>query len=332
MKILGYPNPSAATIWRFEDPFKYLRKSGIDAVVINNGIQENDLLDADAIVVKGLIDKSLITLLYAHQQENGLKIVVDMDDDIRVDESNPHIIEHKLANSYDVTKTLLGIADMVTVTTEYLANRMREYNSNVVVLENYIDLERWDIQPKLKNDSDRIRIGWAGSITHIKDLQFIEEPLTRICNEHPEVELVFVGELRNLTLFGGCRKFVQYGVPMDAWPQKLSGLRLDIGLAPLIHNDFNKCKSRIKHYEYAINMIPGIYSPTVYDEQHFDGYFGLIAPDKERWYACLRNMIQSKELREDIANSAYGFVKRHKSLEKHIGEWVEAYNRLFDTR
>ena len=251
-----------------------------------------------------------------------------MDDDIRLDSSNPFTKEHEVLDAFEAVKTTIEIADLVTTTTEYLANKLQQYNPNVIVLENYIDLERWDLEPKYKNESKCIRIGWAGSVTHIKDLEFIEEPVKKICKEFPNVQLVLVGEPRAKEMFIGCNKEVQLGVPFTVWPKKLSGLRLDIGLAPLIHNDFNKCKSRIKHYEYAINMIPAVYSPTVYDEQHFDGYFGLVAPDKDRWYACLRNLVQSKELREDIANSAYGFVKAHKSLEKHIDLWEKAYTSI----
>lgn len=328
MKILGYPNPSAATVWRFTDPFKHLRQKGIDAFVVDHGIIEEEIAQADIVVIKGLVDKTGIALLYAYQQEKGLKIVVDMDDNPRLDPSNPFQKDHEVTDAYEMFKITLNIADMVTTTSEHLAEKLSEYNKNIVILENYIDLDRWDLQPKLKNTANTIRIGWCGSMTHIKDLEFIEEPLTAICRDYPNVELVLVGDMRLNNMFKGCKKEVQLGVPMDVWPTKLSGMRLDIGIAPLLHNEFNKCKSRIKHYEYAINMIPGVYSPTVYDEQHFDGYYGLVAPDKNRWYACLRNLIQSKELREDIANAAYGFVKAHKSLHKHSNQWVDAYQSL----
>lgn len=337
MKILAYPNPSAATLWRFIDPFKHMREKGVDASVIDYGIQEEDVQQADVIVIKGLVDKSKIALLYAYQQELGKKIVVDMDDDLRLDESNPFQKDHDITDAYESIKKTLEIADMVTTTTEYLADKLRKYNNNVIVLENCIDRERWDIEPKLRNESEYVRIGWAGSITHLNDLAFIEEPIKRICNDYPQVQLVFVGDTRVSKMFDGCRKEIHAGVPYEAWPNKLAGLRLDIGLAPLVHNEFNKCKSRIKYFEYAVNKIPGVYSPTVYNAHGgFDGFFGLIAPDKDRWYACIRNYIVSPELRIDIATRAYSNVvggsktKAHSHLlEKHIDDWIAAYRSLF---
>jgi len=46
-------------------------------------------------------------------------------------------------------------------------------------------------------------------------------------------------------------------VPFDAYPMRLAGLRLDIGLAPLIDNEFNHCKSKIKYFEYSIVKAAG---------------------------------------------------------------------------
>src|SRR5262249_40415023 len=119
------------------------------------------------------------------------------------------------------------------------------------------------------------------------------------------------------------------GVPFDFWPTKLHSLRLDIGLAPLRDTEFNRCKSRIKFYEYGIAAIPGVFSPTVYQEKMFDGHFGMIAENPDEWYKSIKNLILYPELREEIGRAAYGYVKARCDLKKHIVEWDKAYGSLF---
>jgi hypothetical protein len=122
------------------------------------------------------------------------------------------------------------------------------------------------------------------------------------------------------------------GVPFDYWPDKLNGLQLDIGIAPLVDNDFNRCKSNIKWQEYSIAKVPGVFSPTVYAQtaSHiiFDGVIGMIAETRDQWYQCLKNYIVCKNLRKDISSHAYSFVRAEYSLEKNIGMWVDAYAKL----
>jgi len=330
MKIRSFPSPSGSSMWRLYDPFKYLQKKGWDAHVVDGGITDDVIKNNDVFVLHGCVDKKGIAELYAYQQEKGKKIVVDMDDRLKVEEHNPFLKEHQISDAPEIIQKTLEIADMVTTTNEYLAKQLKKFNNNVVILPNYPDLERWDTPVKYKNEGKTLRIGWAGSITHMKDLEMIAPALRKIYTEFPQIEFIFVGETRVKELLSGLPVECMFGVPWDVWPTKLSGLRLDIALAPLVHNDFNKCKSRIKYYEYALAGIPGVYSPTVYDDKHFDGNFGLVALDVDHWYRCIKNMIISKELREDISFKAHGNVTGWYSLEKHIVEWEKAYLSLMN--
>lgn len=329
IKIAAWPNPSAARHWRLEAPFKYLNHMGeYDARIIDGPITDEVAAWADIYVLHGIVDREGIATLHAYQKEQGKKLIIEQDDLIEVDEHNPHAKDHEVKQAAETIKITMGIADAVTTTTKPLARRLRHYNSNVIVLPNYLDMETWDLPIKKVNTSGTIRIGWAGSITHLRDLDMVAPVLRRIMSEYPKVELVLVGEPRARKLFEGYKVEVMYGVPFEAWPAKLHSLRLDMGIAPLQATEFNKAKSNIKFLEYSIAKVPGVYSKTVYCTNKIEPNRGMIAYDMEQWYACLRNLIVSPALREDMRLSAYSFVRSWYDLETHTPERDKAYKSL----
>lgn len=328
LKITAWGNDSGAKNWRLSNPFKYLRKKGIDAQVSKHFINEEEARYSDINVVQSSTDKEGIAMLYQLQQEEGKKLVVECDDWLDLNDDSPFVADHAKWDARRVITRTMEVADMVTTTTPHIAKNLRLYNDNVVVLPNYIDLDEWNL-PRLENDTGKIRIGWAGSITHVEDVRMILEPLRRICKEFKNVQLIMVGDPRVTALFKGLPVEGQNGVPWEAWPSKLRSLRLDIGLAPLQDNEFNRCKSNIKWIEYSVMGIPGVYSPTVYaDGYDFDGVYGQIARNEEQWYRCIKNYIICENLRRDIANRARGCIIRGYTLKTNIKKWVKAYKSL----
>lgn len=327
MRIVAYPNPSASANWRLTDPFKYLRKKGIEAIVSDVGITDELAEWGDIHVLQGVVDKNYISTLYAYQQEKGKKIVVEQDDYLKVQDDNIHRIEHEKTNAVEVIAKTMQIADGVTTTTHNLAYELRKYNKNVCVLPNYLDLERWNL-PKLTNDSKTIRIGWAGSATHLEDIRMIEQPIKRVLSEFPNTQLIIVGDPRIADLFKGYNVEFMLGVEFAAWPERLNTLRIDIGLAPLRDTLFNQCKSNIKWLEYSVAKIPGIFSPTVYYMRHFEPNLGFIARSENDWYTQLKTLVTSKVLRDDMAHASHTMAVARYSLEKHIDDWVSFYKDL----
>ena len=328
MKILCWGNSSAAKDWRLTDPMKYLRKLGHDAYVSDEGITEKACKWADAYVISSVINRDSIAMLYQYQVEQNKKIVVDCDDYLQLNDDSPFQMEHDISNASEVIKRTMEIADLITTTTNHLADKLKEINHHVVVLPNYMDMERWDVE-KVHNTSKTIRIGWAGSMTHFNDLKSIVGPLKRICKEFPQVRLIFIGEQRIADELEGCPVECMLGVPFEVWPSRLNGLQLDIGLAPLLDTEFNKCKSNIKWLEYSIAKVPGIYSPTVYQHRSFEPKFGLVANTPDEWYGAIKHLIEYPERRKEIAEGSYTLIKQKYDLEKNIHKWAETYQNLF---
>lgn len=327
IKVAAFPNGSGSTYWRLVDPFKYLNQTGkFDCRIIDTGINDEVAQWADIYVLQGCVDRQGINLLHAYQQGAGKKIVVDHDDALEIESNNPHLREHQLTNAPEVIAITMGIADMVTTTTPYLANRLKQFNSNVVVLPNYMDLDRWKLATH-HNTSSRQRLGWMGSITHLEDLKLIEKPLKHAMKKF-NCECVFMGDPRIADLFKGYPVEVILGQPFDFYPYKLHGLRIDIGLAPLRDTEFNRCKSPIKIMEYAICHTPCIASDTTpyncFDVPHF------IANTETQWMGVLNNLLSDPSNYQNVGLEAYNKVVEDYSLSDHIGEWIKAYQMVYN--
>lgn len=322
-------NATGTKDWRLIRPSIYLNRNGFEARVFEDvGITKEVCEWADILVLQSVVDKQGIALAYEYQQEHGKKIIADFDDFIHPNDDSPFKEEQKLYDWGEVAKVVAEIADLITVTQPDLAKKFEKYNKNIKVLPNLLDLEHWDIKPKYKNDSDTIRIGWAGSMTHMNDLKSVIPALKRICSEFPEVRLIFTGETRIGQHLEGLPYEIMLGQPVEVWPTRLHGLRYDIGIAPLVDTEFNRCKSNIKWQEYAINEIPGVFSNIVYPSAVKHGISGFIAKNEEDWYKYLKMLVENKELREKIGKNAYKDAIKNYSLEKHINLWINAYKSL----
>ncbi len=302
---------------------------GIDATVTDQPITDELAMSADVFVLQSTVDKQGIALLRAYQKEKGKKIVAEFDDFFDANEDNPNLLEHQISQAPDVLRVVAEIADVVTCTTNHLADKLRPYNKNVVVLPNFMDMERWDL-PKKPNKTGYINIGWCGGMSHYKDLEMIVEPLQRILKEFSNVKLFIVGELRAKKWFEGYKNVeCMLAVPFEAYPTRLHGLSLDIGLAPLIDNEFNKCKTNIKWMEYSIAQIAGVFSPTVYNRRGFEPKFGFIAKTPDEWYSAIKQLILHPDIRKEAAINSYDLVKHNYNLQKQVHKWAETYTNLF---
>jgi len=328
INIVAYPNASGSRYWRLEDPFKYLNKTGkFNAIISTEGITDKMAKQGDIHILQSCVDKEGIALLHYYQQEQGKKIITEVDDFLEINKDNPHSKEHEMVQAREVIEITMGIADAITTTTPYLANKLKKFNNNTYVLPNLMDMERWDGTTS-DNTSDTIRIGWCGSITHLDDIKSVVEPLKQVLRENKNVQLVLVGDLRFRELFEGYNVECMLGVPFSFYPTKLRGLRFDIGIAPLIDNEFNRCKSAIKFYEMAIAGATFVGSKTVYSVEVVDGETGFIVESGQEWVNTLNMLIKDKRKRSLTAKNAKAFVLEQKSLEKGINKWTSCYSSV----
>jgi len=228
--------------------------------------------------------------------------------------------------------------DAVTVSTNQLRSAYLNYNQNIYVLPNLINEERWGLNESTEPRQDavsrpHIRIGFAGTSTHLDDLSIIEEVLARIDEKYGDrVSFTFLGcaphNWRNLTNVIIDESFIAY----PSFTQRLRRERFDIGLAPLRDNFFNSCKSNLKFLEYSACGIAGVYSDVLpYRESVRNGQTGILVKNEPlEWFKAIEMLLQNKALCQTMARAARNVVASHYSLAPRAFEYVEVYRCAID--
>ena len=161
---------------------------------------------------------------------------------------------------------VLSKVDGCTVSTQHLASTVRRFtDAPVEVVPNAIDAGWFqEVQAGVSRIVPGPVIGWAGGNRPDADLEQMAQAWGRIAAAHPEVTFAVVGHQPPV---------ISQHVPPERllkvpwlhpedYPKGLVGI--DIGCCPLDDHPFNRCKSPIKAWEYALGGAAVVASPTVY--------------------------------------------------------------------
>ena len=173
----------------------------------------------------------------------SLRIIMDFDDLLW----NPCPL-----SSYKPTPEMIANLDAVANATDLLIASTKpmadalwhRYKKKARVLPNMVS-EGIFRRPIRRNAREKMRVLWAGSSTHQRDMMLIEETVKQTADKY---EWHFMGwvpdNLRPLVRFHA-------GVDMADYIDTVSRIKAHVGIAPLAGSMFNKCKSNIKLLEYG---------------------------------------------------------------------------------
>ena len=225
----------------------------------------------------------------------GCKVIVDIDDYWRLD---VHHIAYKsyVKNNFESLQIKhLHLADVVTTTHEWLAEKIYPYNKNVVVLPNAIPRHKYF--PVEKTISEKLRIFWQGSITHGLDIELLRNPVKRLnknrhlmvmagYTKHDVWDRMVAAYTNGLQMPG----YLLPGCPPTEYYKKYS--YADVCLAPLTGTLFNSLKSNLKILEAANMGLPVIASNV----HPYTGIPGVCYVDKQTdWYKHIQELDNESE-------------------------------------
>jgi len=111
---------------------------------------------------------------YTMCKDLNIKLIYDIDDYWVLDPTHLNFKNWKKNESGKKVESIISKVDVVVTTTKIFADRIREINPNVTVLENALNVKehQW-VSNKTK--SDRIRFIWGGGISHAVDLRLLKD-------------------------------------------------------------------------------------------------------------------------------------------------------------
>lgn len=306
---------------------------------------------ADVIVFHRPEQKQKLELMKTLKKA-GKKVVYDNDDTLKHDGGfmfnelfDQKRIENGMKTLNETNDEALAIADLVTCSTEFLAEEYRKINPNVIVLPNCVDPFLFD-EP-LKNEGDKVRIGISGSVAITNDVKVLE-PIVRHYENDPRVQLVlfalppdgedkYIRELyaKEYEFWDSINVERHPFAPVKDYYEALNELRLDMMIIPREDNYFNRCKSNLKFLEASMLEIPVIAQAfsdglSPYEANLNDTGFMCMATDTQSWIEAIELLINDQEGRRKLGERAKKYVQENYSIEKNAYKWVDAYKTLYE--
>jgi glycosyltransferase involved in cell wall biosynthesis len=259
---------------------------------------------------------------------NG-RLIYEIDDDL-LDEGHLKARGFNKCVSDVVEKVhfLIRSADMVHVSTNSLAERIKSMNSNVYVIPNALDASMWKLRFPRQHDgglygrppNGPIRIGYIGTPSHQADMNLVKDALNAVEKKYSgKVEVEVIGAFQNITPFFGKR----VGLPKKHdYPNFVKWLfervHWDIGIIPLVDDSFNRSKSYLKFLEFAaldmallVSDVPCYRTIAKHNQNCL-----LASATTEDWIEKLSQLIEDKILRQRLAENARRECALNHTLDK----------------
>lgn len=363
--VVTQENPTGLNYHRQLIPHAHLDRNygieyRIDMTYNINTFTENDLSNFDIVTFLRIISEKDDTIEIINKcKRAGCKVIIDIDDYWKLHKHH-ELMDIYIKKDYQ-KKCLDGLvnADYVTTTTEIFANKIREYNKNVIVLPNSID----EFEPQFKREpisSDLLRFGWIGGIFHIPDIRLMYEGFKQVNKadaskfqlclggfgnnaQYQFIEKIYTDNYRSLK----DKEYIHYlksytddnndEMSISQPYKRLYGTdvfnyarlynSIDIALIPLEANAFNRYKSQIKIIEAGYFKKPVIVSnvePYTIDCTKDNSI--LINPDKRNsgWGVALKSIIRNPEKVKDKGEALHELV-----MSKYIMDVVNKIRHEF---
>jgi len=205
--------------------------------------------------------------------------------------------------------------DAVTVSTTYLANRVKKFHPQVYLLRNalsrsYIEQAQKVVTQKKECSSSMVTIAYlSGSNTHSKDFRLVESALLALLKDFSDCKVLLVGPLAysdDFYAFGARfehRDFIPYKEYVSIFNE------IDINLVPLEVNEaVCQGKSELKYIEAGACAVPSVASPTdTFSEVIENGVNGLLVND-DQWYDQIKSLIADPAKRTALGVEARSHV------------------------
>ena len=232
-------------------------------------------------------------------KRRGAVLFYDYDDALFIKKASRYNPLATFLRSPQKTLELFSLVDCVVAGNDWLRDAAVAHGGHGVTVEVAEDTARIPMHAPHTNDRP-VTIGWLGSPSTVKYLNFIAPVLQEIAKRYPQVRFEVMG--------GG--DFSMDGVPWKLYDWSLEGelaalARFDIGLMPLPMEDWAKGKSGGKARTYMAAGIVPVCAAIGYNlELIREGETGFLCTSDDDWRTAIVRLIEDGALRQRVASAA----------------------------
>lgn len=252
----------------------------------------------------------------------------------------------------DMIERMVRRADLVTVATPQLQRAYSPYNRHFRVIRNAVDPSLY-VTDLPRPEGDKPRLLYYGNTARMRDYIGTcrtcgQSLLACRCGQYrrdggyaglavqefaDKVHRIFIGTSEGTEEVMAHYFDEQYGYMEDipAFCRKMADVHPDLGIAPLVGDDFDANKSELHWLEYTMaggatiaQRWPGGPDAGPYNVIR-DGVDGLLARGRQEWYDAVKRLIREPNLRADLAAAAKERVLAEYHFEKRAEEWAAAF-------
>ncbi len=272
-------------------------------------------MQADVLLLHGFYSDQQLAALNQYTKQTNIRVVISIDDLLtHIPKYNP--FSHTIPKDIKIRlKLACSLADNLIVSSVELAEQFTQYHPKISVIPNRLSQQVWPTQIKVKNTPQRIRIGWAGAGQHQGDLEWL---IPVIEQTQGFCDWVFFGD-KPSQLNQHLLEFHQ-PVHILEYPKKLQQLNLNLGIAPLVDNPFNRAKSSLKLIEYGVLGLPVIASnlPCYQNSPAV-----LLENDSNAWINQIKTFDTNKSALIENGRAMLNWMHQGYWLEEHQNQWLK---------
>jgi len=261
--------------------------------------------------------------LIERRKQHGFKLVVDVDDYWFLDHYHHMYEAYNESNYHASIIRHMRHADLVTCTHERLADKIKQYNENILIVPNAIPYghDQFDGQRVV---TDEVKLFWAGGISHEQDLKILEAPMKKLSgNVHMvmggfadsnDTERYYWHRMANyFTANAKLPHTIFRGMPVTEYYSMFR--HADVMLVPLVKTHFNSYKSNIKILEAAGKAIPVVVSAV---HPYLDFHSDMICYVKDRadWLKHIDQLVNNKAMRDEMGINLLAYCMKHYNFDE----------------
>lgn len=336
--IQGHHGPQSSAYIRLLSPLTHDLLAGKVEMQLVWGDDIERAVNCDVAVVQRVaLDSTKKAQLFVEKCERSdTKIIVDNDDAFtKIDPAHPEFATYTHKNI--VMEQLMQHAAQLWFSTSELADAYKHIKAPRHVVENALDARIWRNyrqERPLIGQHKAVRMVYMGTFTHDADFDMIMPALDALAKERPDsFELTLISAVRkppkrswlkalqpevNARMYP---RFVRWFMKQPHW---------DVGLAPLIDNPFNRCKSDIKFLDYAaLGVLPVLSDMAAYNGDAKKHGLAIMAENStDGWIIALSEAVMRVKEHRDTVRRAQEFVWSSRSGEQMAARQWELLNML----